>query len=104
MRNDNLQQYVTLRRQLTQEREQLSQRLATINEALGELSGSDAAHGPVAHVAAAKGGYIGNGFAASTPSGKRTMSAAARRRIATAQRKRWAAARGTSAGKQAAAK
>lgn len=38
MRIDTLQQYVTLRRQLSQEREQLAGRLGQINDALGELS------------------------------------------------------------------
>src|SRR5688572_11790459 len=38
MRTDSLHQYVNLRRELTQERDQLSQRLTQLNEALGELS------------------------------------------------------------------
>jgi len=38
MRIDNLQQFVKLRRELTQEKEELSRRLAQINEALGEIS------------------------------------------------------------------
>jgi hypothetical protein len=38
MRIDNLEQFVKLRRELTQEKEQLSRRLAQINEALGEIS------------------------------------------------------------------
>src|SRR5262245_33126288 len=37
MRIDSLQQFIKLRRELTQERESVSRRLAQINEALGEL-------------------------------------------------------------------
>lgn len=38
MKIDTLQQYVNLRRELSQERDELSRRLAKINEALGEIS------------------------------------------------------------------
>jgi hypothetical protein len=37
MRNNNLEQFVKLRRELTQEKEQLARRLSQINEALGEM-------------------------------------------------------------------
>lgn len=40
---DNLQQYVQLRRELTRERDELSRRLAQINEALGAVPASQAA-------------------------------------------------------------
>jgi hypothetical protein len=48
MRIDTLQQYVKLRRELTQERDQMSQRLNQINEALGELSAVAPASEPAA--------------------------------------------------------
>jgi hypothetical protein len=94
MRTDNLQQYVTLRRQLTQERDQLSQRLATLDEAMGHLpapSGGGTEQGAPAVM----------GTADTVRAVKRNVSPAARARIAEGQRKRWAAARGTT--KQAAA-
>jgi hypothetical protein len=37
MRNNNLEQFVKLRRELSQEKEQLTRRLAQINDALGEV-------------------------------------------------------------------
>jgi hypothetical protein len=42
MRTDNLQQFIKLRRELTQEKDQISRRLAQINEALGELASATA--------------------------------------------------------------
>jgi hypothetical protein len=97
MRNDNLEKYVKLRRELSQERDELSRRLATINKALGHLpseieGGAEVSLPPVMDAQA------------TVSTGKRSMSPAARARIAAAQRKRWAAAKGNSGGTQAAAK
>ena len=88
MRIDNLQQYVNLRRQLSQERDQLSGRLSQINEALGELS----AVTPASDAAPSGNGRTITSVAKSA-TGKRQMSPAARARIAEAQRARWAATR-----------
>jgi hypothetical protein len=94
MKTDSLQQFVTLRRQLTQERDQLQNRLRSINEALGELQGITASP------AAANAGTETNGAPSTGRGGKRTMSPEARARIAAAQKARWAAQKG---GKSAAA-
>ena len=95
MRTDSLHQFVTLHRQLTQERDQLSKGLAAINEAMGHL--------PAEHGSGPSAPPI-MGTAGTVNAIKRSMSPAARARIAAAQRKRWAAMRGTSTTKQAAAK
>jgi len=97
MRNDNLEKYVKLRRELTQERDGLSRRLATINEALGHLpsaneGGTEASLPPV---------MSSRGTVSVV---RRRMSPAARARIAAAQRKRWAAAKGNSGGTDTVAK
>lgn len=82
---DNLQQFITLRRQLTQEREGL-RRLGDIEGALGAMGaeswGSAAGSAPPVMASVGTATVI-----------KRTMSPAARARIAAAARKRWAAAR-----------
>jgi hypothetical protein len=84
---DSLQQFVKLRRELTEERGRIQERLSQINEALGELSGGQAAAGEPTGV-----GLITRKLG--RPPGKRTMSPEARARIAAAQRARWAASRG----------
>jgi len=85
MRIDNLQSYVNLRRELTQEREQLSRRLRQINEALGRQSATDA------RAALTLPSVVASAVTAKPI--KRSMSPAARARIAEAQRLRWAASR-----------
>src|SRR4051812_5308476 len=84
MRIDTLQQYVNLRRELSQERDQLTERLAQINGALGELS-------QAAPEAAQEAPVMGTQDTVKAV--KRSMSPAARARIAEAQRQRWAATR-----------
>lgn len=79
MRNDSLQQFVKLHRQLTEEKSTLEARLRQINEALGGLEGAPASAGP-SRPAPSRG-----------RGGKRNMSPEARERIAAAQRARWAA-------------
>jgi hypothetical protein len=67
-------------RQLKQERDQAQRRIEQLDEALKALSGIGILRGRVGRVALAN-----------APGGKRrTMSAAARKRIAAAQRARWA--------------
>ena len=87
MRIDNLQSYVNLRRELTQEREQLSRRLKEIDEAFGGMAPSaiQAESAPSAPPVMASAG--------TAKAIKRTMSPAARARIAEAQRQRWADSR-----------
>ena len=87
MRIDNLQSYVNLRRELTQEREELSRRLRQINEALGRHPSSDTD----AEAALTSPLVVASSVTAKPI--KRTMSSAARARIAEAQRQRWAATR-----------
>jgi hypothetical protein len=91
MKTDTLQQYVELHRELTEERVNIQDRLRQINEALGQLS-------PVS-LSAAQGAAAAPAPAVATQKrgGKRTMSPAARARIAAAQRARWAASRGEQA-------
>jgi hypothetical protein len=86
MRN-SLQQFVRLHRELTAERGTLEARLRMINEALGEM--------PLPSLSAV-GGASGQSIspAGTTQRGRRTMSAAARARIAAAQRARWAKQKG----------
>jgi hypothetical protein len=95
MRTDNLHQYITLHRQLTQERDQLSLRLAALDEAIGHLP---------AQTRSAPSATPVMGTAGTVNAIKRSMSPAARARIAEAQRTRWAAAGGTGAAKQDATK
>ena len=83
MRNDSLQEFIKLHRQLTEEKASLEKRLQQINEALGEMSSAPSAPSSPSAARAGKKG-----------SGKRQMSAEARARIAEAQRRRWAAQKG----------
>lgn len=87
MKNDSLRNFVKLRHQLATERETLGARLREINEALGEL--------PLPSLSAISGtpGGMATERVVSRRVGRRTMSAAARARIAAAQRARWAASR-----------
>lgn len=87
MRNDSLRNFIKLRHQLATERETLGARLREINEALGEL--------PLPSLSAISGTpeEMTTEQGVSRRGGKRTMSAAARARIAAAQRARWAASR-----------
>jgi hypothetical protein len=94
MRIDNLQQYVNLRRELTQERDQLSRRLNQINEAIGDLS--SASNEP-----AQEAPVMGTQDTVKTI--ESSMSPAARARIAEAQRQRWAATRKAQGGNGASA-
>ena len=74
MPKDSLQQFAAIRDSLTRERETLQSRLTAITAALaGEVPAPLSKSGPV------------------SPSGKsgRTMSAAAKARIAAAARRRW---------------
>jgi hypothetical protein len=82
MRIDSLQQFVKLRRQLTEEKSSIEAQLREINKALGEA--------PLPSLSAIEGA---GQSAPTAKSGKRTMSPEARARIAAAQRARWAASR-----------
>ena len=70
-------------RHLEQEREDLQEKIDHIRRQLGiRVVGTAAVSAPVAEAAAPAAGTSGRA--------KRVLSAAARKRIATAQRKRWA--------------
>jgi hypothetical protein len=86
MRTDNLQQFVKLRRQLTEEKASIERRLQQINEALGGLDSI----APAAATTKGSGSDRGGAKAKAGKGGKRQMSAEARARIAEAQRRRWA--------------
>lgn len=83
MKQNALLEFRKLRESLTSERDILSARLKEINEALGESPLPATGSMPAAFSAEAK-----------AQRGPRRMSAAARRKIAEAQRARWAKARG----------
>jgi hypothetical protein len=119
MRNDSLQEFVKLRRKLAEEKAAIETRLRQINEALGEISDvTAAAASPAARPAAAgrkrgisaegrariaaaqrarwaaaRGGASDEGSGEETASarrGPRKMSAAARKAISEAAKRRWA--------------
>jgi hypothetical protein len=81
MKKNALKEFVSLRINLEQERSQLQTRLNELNEALG--------------INATEAGAPSSKSEAGRQSGKRFMSAAARARIAAAQRARWAKVKGT---------
>ncbi len=76
MKKDSLKTFVSLRQSLTAERERLTTRLNDISAALKPDSASGKGKSP-----------------------KRTMSATARKKIAAAQRARWAKLKAASKGK-----
>jgi hypothetical protein len=87
MRNDSLQEFIKLRRQLTEEKASIEKRLQQINQALGAIdstpSGGSSGQAQQPQASPAK-----------RAGGKRQMSPEARARIAEAQRRRWAERKG----------
>lgn len=79
MKSNALKQFVTLRNSLVSEKQTIESRLHQINEALGISGGEIPTPAP----------------SQQKLSGKRTMSPAARAKIAAAQRSRWAEQRGS---------
>src|SRR5262245_56803722 len=86
MRNDTLELYVKLRRERTEERNSVQQRLQQINDALSEVpTAPQSGVASLQSAPAERGGFTGNR--------KRKLSSAGRAAIAAAARKRWAAIR-----------
>jgi len=85
MRIDSLQEFLKLRRELSQEKATLEKRLSVLNAALGEIR---QAHTTTTAEIPAAASQEAPGKA-----GRRTMSPAARARIAAAQKARWAKSR-----------
>lgn len=95
MRTDSLQEFVKLRRKLTDEKSQIEKRLRQINDALGEMPSGAGASAPASDSGPAQPARTGGagGGGGGGRGGRRKMSPEARARIAEAQRRRWAASR-----------
>lgn len=88
---DSLKEYVSIRNSLLKERQQVQERLAALNEALGALPtpSMSAIDGAISSPAETRRGRRGGG----KKTRRRQMSPEGRARIAAAARERWAKSR-----------
>ena len=91
MKPDSLKEYIKLRNDLTTERGRIQERLAQINEALGDIQ--PPALSVVDGATSTRRELAGSARGGKRRKGRKQMSPEARARLAESARKRWAKAK-----------